>query len=53
MHEPRDGADGTQEAMLDLIFASLRIKNSAWMNAFLEGKRLTGEHSVIPRPAVS
>lgn len=36
--------------MLDLIFASLRIKNSAWMNAFLEGKRLTGEHSGISQP---
>ncbi|KAK1923142.1 Rapamycin-insensitive companion of mTOR, middle domain-containing protein [Papiliotrema laurentii] len=30
-----------QEATLDLIFSSLRIKSSAWMNAFLDGKRLT------------
>ena len=29
--------------MLDLIFSVLRVKNSSWMNAFLEGRNLTGQ----------
>jgi hypothetical protein len=36
-----------QETVLDLVFASLRIKSSAWMNAFLDGKRLTGAQLVF------
>jgi hypothetical protein len=38
-----DKAKGTQDAILDLIISSLHIKTPAFTNAFLEGKRLTGE----------
>ena len=31
-----------QDAILELVFTSLRLKSSPWMNAFLDGKRLTG-----------